>query len=188
MLVGLFQSFRIVLLQSVLEDRDAFFLLAHKLVGGLGVGHQKTFHDPAILRHERTTHGDRRHRVVRGFEVVEIAKLVQPHSQRFAELRVGNPRGIERLVVSPTSRFAPPPACKTVTLSRGIFHSRSNRVTARSLPPPKPTIPIFFPIRSAGWRISFAVTRLNGNLFNDPPTITISAPRMTARTCPAAST
>ena len=47
------------------------------------------------------------------------------------------------------------PVARTVTDCRGMFHSLSARFTASSFDPPKLRTPIFFPIRSAGFRIPF---------------------------------
>jgi hypothetical protein len=48
------------------------------------------------------------------------------------------------------------------------------RITASSFEPPKLTMPIFFPARSAGRRICFYATRLKGNLFSAAATMTTS--------------
>src|SRR5262250_3127025 len=53
-------------------------------------------------------------------------------------------------VIKAASLSGAPPLARIVAALRGIFHSLNARVTARSLEPPKLTMPIFLPMRSAG--------------------------------------
>jgi len=94
--IGLFESFHIILLEPVLEDGNSFALIVHELVGCFGVSHHEPLHYITILRHERTPHCNRGHRVISRFELVQVAQLVHAHAQRLAEFRVRKNRGIER--------------------------------------------------------------------------------------------
>ena len=114
------------------------------------------------------------------FKSLKLARILNP--ARAAATVSGGESTVASItpLVRAASRSATPPLTKIVTALRGIFHSLSAKLTAKSLEPPKLRMPNFLPIRSAGLLSSLRTTTLKGNLFNAAAMTATSPPRKKA--------